>query len=297
MTPQRSILIFSYGAEGAVNRRLRSVMNQPFDPYAAPQAPIVGYAPMQPVAAGTPIDFTGMQALRGSWEVVKKRWKELLPVYLVFGALLFIGMAICIGPAMAAGMMTQANVAKGQPSVTPDVNPLAMIFMGIGGILLLGMMAVMMPGMMRANLAAVRNEEVRVSMLWSETKSWPSYLGLVFWAYLIFAVSIVTLFIYGIWWGIATMPAWYLIMDKKLGMFDAIKEAKSMTEGRRMNIFIAFVLLGALSFILQLFSLIPVINLIAFFGIVALSFVQYVMPAWIYTAIDGSLPTEYESQP
>ena len=277
-------------------------MNQPFDPYAAPKAAVVGYAPSQAATTGTPIDFTGQQVLLGAFAVFKKRWQELLLVYFVFFLIMAGALVLFLGPAFASGAFDTTVNGIHTPGTAPGLNPGASLGLGVGGLVFAVMMVVLLPGLMRVSLNAVHNEPVEISVLFSERRHWARYLGLGMWTYLVFVVSFVTLFIYGFWWLIATMPVWFLIVDKNLGVFEGIRVAKEMTAGRRMSIwgaygwmFLATIVIGIAAAFLGFLS--PVLSIIAtIVPRVVLQLVGQLMPAWMYAAMDGTLPPEYENQ-
>lgn len=263
-------------------------MNQPFDPYAAPKAAVVGHAPMHGLTAGTPIDFTATQAIKGTWAVLKQRWKEIVPLYIVFGLVAGAIAAATMWPIFEQAFKNAAEgIMVGKP---PVLTPSDIITASFGGFALFVFTAIAMPGLQRANLNAVSNQPIALSQLWSERQHALRYLGLMLWAALMVGLGVFTLYIFSFWWITATLPVWFLIIDKNRGVFEGIREAKELTVGRRGAMFVAYLLLLVVSLFIRI---IPIVGLLAS---IPLSFLQQLLPAWMYAATQGTLSPEYEGQ-
>ncbi len=263
-------------------------MNQPFDPYAAPKAAVAGYAPITPIAAGQPIDFTATQVLKGSWAVFKASWKQLLSIYFAFG----FGL-LALGGATMWPILSAILKKKGEnfgSSQLPAFAPADIVVASFGSIGIFILAALCTPGLYRAALNAVTAQPIPISLLWSEMRFALRYAGLMLWSGLMVVLGFFTLGIFSVWWIFATLPVWYIIIDKDSGVFDAIQNAKELTVARRSIIFGAY----ALIFLVSLpFRFVPGLN---FLSSIVLSSIQQIMPAWIYAATQGTLPSEFDGQ-
>lgn len=112
-----------------------------------------------------------------------------------------------------------------------------------------------------------RGTRLPFSKLFTSVESFLPVLGASLLYYLIVFVGLIFLIVPGIYFGIKYQFTVPLIIDKKLGVFEAMRHSAAMTQGRKMSIFgfdlvmIGVVLLGVLCLGVGIFVAIPVAGL------------------------------------
>lgn len=127
-------------------------------------------------------------------------------------------------------------------------------------------------GLLKISLAFVDGKKPEFSELFSQTKYLARFLG-VYIAYgLIVFVGFLLLIIPGIYWALKYQFAMYLVVDKDMGIGEALKASGEMTDGRKwdligINLVIAmFTYLGLLGLLVGLLATVPA-------GMIAMAFV------------------------
>jgi uncharacterized membrane protein len=106
-------------------------------------------------------------------------------------------------------------------------------------------------------------EQVKVMDAW-DPRQYLSYLGISLLLGIIMVIGYILLIVPGVIATVMFIAAPYLVVDKKMGPIEALKESKKLTEGKRMQLFyfvlaiLGINIVGAIPLGLGLFVSIPV---------------------------------------
>ena len=227
------------------------------NPYAPPQAPP---APMPAPggAGGPPQDWEIGEILQTAWERFKGAWAPLVLSILAFvGVVLVPYIIVFIGTAVG--------------------DTVGAIISGIGGLITLGVVLFLMPGMVKINLAVARGEVPTVGVLFSGgSLVVPMFVAgfLLTVAYMIGAMLLIVpgiILLCGLW------PAMFFVADGA-GPIDALKRAWEAMNGFKGRFFLFFLVTWVLQLLGTILCYVP--------GIVV-QLVTGVAFALIYLRISG----------
>ena len=207
-----------------------------YNPYAAPQAAPPPPSPMMP-ATGAPQDWEIGEVLSQAWEAFKANWAPLVLSLVVMLVVISIPYGIVF-----AGSAIGDTVGA--------------IVSGIGGLLTLGVLLFVMPGILKINLAIARGEQASVGMLFSGgSLIFPMLLtGIIFgFAYMIGAMLLV---VPGIILALGLWPSFYFVVDG-MGSIDALKKAWEVTKGFKGRIFLYMLVVGLMQVLGSILCYVP----------------------------------------
>lgn len=188
--------------------------------------------------------FSKKEALSYGWQTFKKNWQFLLIV-------VFITAVINIVPSYIIKIIFK------------DSEPLQAIL----NILMWFVQAIIEIGLLIISLKFVDGKKPELSDLYSYYRLFPKYLlsSIIFG--LIFIVGLILLIVPGIIFATKYQYFSYLIIDKGLGPWEAIKKSGQITQGHKWNLFLLGLInaglsfLGLLAFGVGIFVVAPVISL------------------------------------
>lgn len=167
-------------------------------------------------------EFSIEAALRGGWEVLKDRWKDVAVLGLVY-----VGLFVVLGIISAP-----FEKDSGMTGIINLVTQLVSMFISIGAI--------------RYLLGIVRGEAVDIEMLWGGTDVFFEYLIINIRLFLVIMFGFVLLIVPGIIFAIRYMYVPYLVADGKAMGTEAFVMSKKMTEGRKLTLFLYGLVSGVL---------------------------------------------------
>lgn len=118
-------------------------------------------------------------------------------------------------------------------------------------------------GLIAICLKIYNNEAVKITDLFSQIEKIIKYIGSTILYSLIVFAGLILLIVPGIMWAIKYQMMSYLIVEKDMGVMEALKKSAELTKGSRNNLFLFTILvaliniLGALVFVIGLFATIP----------------------------------------
>lgn len=127
-------------------------------------------------------------------------------------------------------------------------------------------------GMMRISIAIAGGKSPEFSTLFSGADRMLPYLGVSILYGIIVMVGLFLFIIPGVIWGLKYMFAPYLVVDKKMGVMDALRESGEMTMGLKWDLLGFYmvssvvVMLGAMAFYVGMIVTVP-ISMIAMAGV------------------------------
>lgn len=188
--------------------------------------------------------FSIGEAIRFGWDTFKKR-----PALLI-GVTLFI--------AIISGVLSSMMPDKGAELGSLTLLSLAGIFVSIVGQILLKM------GTVNFQLKAHDNvSTVAFSEMWAPDPLW-KYIGAAILTAILVVIGFILLIIPGIYLALRFMFVPYIVMDRKLSPFDALKESSRITHGRKWTLLLFVItliglnILGAIALLIGLLVTIPV---------------------------------------
>lgn len=182
--------------------------------------------------------FTIGEAVKFGWETFKKNY------------LLLIGVA-----AIDIVINSIPNMISKESS--PGKNGIELIIWLVETIVQIGVITI--------TLKLVDSKKASINDLFSNIRVYWRYLGGSILYFLIVSIGLILLIVPGVIWGIKYQFYGFNIVDKKMGVIDALKESAKITEGVRWDLFIfglalvGIIILGALALGIGLFAAIPVV--------------------------------------
>jgi len=154
------------------------------------------------------------QIVKDTWAVFKKEWMK------IYGLML-----LPIAFAIVYGIITGILGAEGLIGVILEL-------------LYFFIQTVISMGVLKAMLNIVRGEKFDIDTILSTQPLFLKYLGATLLVGLIVGIGLLLFIIPGIYMAITYTFVPYLIVDKKMGVFEAMKESSELTKGKKFDIFI-----------------------------------------------------------
>lgn len=162
--------------------------------------------------------------IKGAWAVTKKKFSFLVGLTLGLVILQFL-----------SGFLG-GSLEKNSP-----------ILFALFQIVITVLSIIVTMGVQWIALKLLRDEPVILGNLLDPMGLFWRYLGAsIVYGFVVF-VGLILLIVPGIVWGLKYRLVWYLVLDKKLPVFEAFKESGVMTYGYKKDIFLVGILLGLIN--------------------------------------------------
>lgn len=175
------------------------------------------------------------------WQMFAAKWQVWVPMMLVF----IVALVVPILPVYILAIGMNIATVGGDPESMGAVPVIVPMLAGVGGLITLCLSAFMLGGIYRTAFKQMRGEPISVKDLFSAGDVFPSMLGALFLVGLCVGVGAVFCLVPGFLAAGLLFFTFPLIVEKKLGVFDAMQRSFETTRPN-MWMFMAFAFVVAI---------------------------------------------------